>query len=78
MGITHHDISASPMLLISVTAKDMHGVIYKDQPIMLIFCYAPVLKFLTYYAQYYPHVKDLHLKFDCCSTVYHRSMSIST
>ena len=32
-------------------------------PIML--GYAPVLKFLTYYAQYYAHVKDLCLKFDC-------------
>ena len=40
----------------------------RDQPIMLIFyllCYAPVLKFLTYYAQYYAHVKYLCLKFDC-------------
>ena len=63
--------------IISATTKDMHGVIYRDQPIM-VFCYAPVLKFLTYYAQYYPHVKDLRLKFDCCITVYHRSMSIST
>ena len=39
----------------------------KDQPIMLIFyllCYALVLKFLTYYALYYAHVKDLCLKFD--------------
>ena len=32
--------------------------------------YAPVLKFLTYYAQYYVHVKDLCFKFDCFITVY--------
>ena len=35
---------------------------------MLIFyqlCYAAVLKILTYYAQYYAHVKKLCLKFDC-------------
>ena len=41
---------------------------------MLIFnllCYAAVLKFLTYYAQYYAHVKELHvLKFDCSIRVY--------
>ena len=45
----------------------------RDQPIMLIFyllCYAPVLKFLTYYAQYYAHVKDLCLKIDCFIRVY--------
>ena len=37
----------------------------RDQPIMLIFyllCYALVLKFLTYNAQYYAHVKDICLK----------------
>ena len=31
---------------------------------MLIFyllCYAAVLKFLTYYAQYYAHVKEINL-----------------
>ena len=28
-------------------------------------CYAAVLKILTYYAQYYAHVKKLCLKFDC-------------
>ena len=36
----------------------------RDRPIMLIFyllCYAAVLKFLTYYAQYYAHVKELCL-----------------
>ena len=37
---------------------------------MLILCYAAVLKFLTYYAQYYAHVKDLCLKFDCSIRVY--------
>ena len=40
---------------------------------MLIFyllCYAPVLKILTYYAQYYAHVKDLCLNFDCFIRVY--------
>ena len=42
---------------------------------MLIFylgllCYALVLKFLIYYAQYYAHVKDLCLKFDCLIKVY--------
>ena len=34
----------------------------RDQPIMPIFyllCYAAVLKFLTYYAQYYAHVISL-------------------
>ena len=30
--------------------------------IFYLLCYAPVLKFLTYYAQYY-NVKDLCLKF---------------
>ena len=41
--------------------------------IMLIFyllCYAAVLKFLTYYAQYYAHVKELCLKSDCSVRVY--------
>ena len=36
----------------------------RDWPIMLIFyllCYAAVLKILTYYAQYYAHVKDLYV-----------------
>ena len=40
---------------------------------MLIFyllCYAAVLKILTYYAQYYAHVKKLYLKFDCSIRVY--------
>ena len=40
---------------------------------MLIFyvlCYAAVLKFLTYYAQYYAHAKDLCLEFDCFIRVY--------
>ena len=35
-----------------------------DRPIMLIYyllCYAAVLKILTYYAQYYAHVKYLCL-----------------
>ena len=48
---------------------------YRDQPIILTFyllCYAPVLKFLTYYAQYYAHVKELYLKFDCFIIVYLR------
>ena len=37
---------------------------------MLVFyqlCYAPVLKFLTYYAQYYAHVKDLCLNLFTCT-----------
>ena len=45
----------------------------RDRPIMLIFyllCYAAVLKFLTYYAQYYAHVKELCLKSDCSIRVY--------
>ena len=49
----------------------LHGC--RDRPIMLIFyllCYAAVLKFLTYYAQYYAHVKELCLKFDCSIRVY--------
>ena len=40
---------------------------------MLIFyllCYAAVLNFLTYYAQYYAHVKELCLKSDCSIRVY--------
>ena len=40
---------------------------------MLIFyllCYAAVLKILTYYAQYYAHVKELCLKSDCSIRVY--------
>ena len=48
-------------------------IISRDQPIMLIFyllCYAAVLKILTYYAQYYAHVKDLCLKSDCSIRVY--------
>ena len=43
-------------------------IISRDRPIMLIFyllCYTAVLKILTYYAQYYTHVKDLCLKFYC-------------
>ena len=46
---------------------------YRDQPIMLIFyllCYAAVLKILTYYAQYYAHVKELCSKSDCSIRVY--------
>ena len=35
-----------------------------------LLCYAAVLKFLTYYAQYYAHVKDLCLKSDCSIRVY--------
>ena len=45
----------------------------RDRPIMLIFyllCYAAVLKFLTYYAQYYAYVKELRLKSDCSIRVY--------
>ena len=45
----------------------------KVWPIMLIFhlsCYAAVLKILTYYAQYYAHVKELFLKSDCSIRVY--------
>ena len=44
------------------------------RPIMLIFyqlCYAAMLKFLTYYAQYHAHVKELCLKSDCSIRVYH-------
>ena len=71
MGTTHHDISGSPISLISATAKDMHGVIYRDQPIMLIFCYAPVLKVLTYYAQYYLlYIIDISLDPGCIKNFY--------
>ena len=35
-----------------------------------LLCYAAVLKFLTYYAQYYAHVKELCLKSDCSIRVY--------
>ena len=35
-----------------------------------LLCYAAVLKILTYYAQYYAHVKELCLKFDCSIRVY--------
>ena len=38
--------------------------------ILYLLCYAAVLKFLTYYAQYYAYVKELCLKFDCSITVY--------
>ena len=38
--------------------------------IFYLLCYAAVLKILTYYAQYYVHVKDLHLKSDCSIRVY--------
>ena len=59
----------------------LHGIVYicfayhksRDWPIMLIFYllrYAPALKFLTYYAQYYARVKDLCLNFDCFIRVY--------
>ena len=38
-----------------------------------LLCYAPVLKFLTYYAQCYAHVKDLCINFGCfiriCTTL---------
>ena len=40
---------------------------------MLIFyllCYAAVLKFLTYYAQYYANIKELCLKSDCFIRIY--------
>ena len=40
---------------------------------MLIFyllCYAAVLKFLTYYAQYYTNIKELCLKSDCFIRIY--------
>ena len=40
---------------------------------MLIFyllCYAAVLNFFTYYAQYYAHVQELCLKSDCSIRVY--------
>ena len=36
----------------------------------LLLCYALVLKILTYYAQYYAHVKDLCLNFDCFIRIY--------
>ena len=42
----------------------------RDRPIMLLLCYAAVLKFLTYYAQYYAHVTELCLKSDCSIRVY--------
>ena len=47
----------------------------RDQPIMLIilpitYAMLLLLKFLTYYAQYYAHVKDLCLNFDCFIRVY--------
>ena len=32
---------------------------------LLCLFFTPVLKFLTYYAQYYAHVKDLCLKIGC-------------
>ena len=35
-----------------------------------LLCYAAVLKILTYYAQYYAHVKELCLKSDCSIRVY--------
>ena len=35
-----------------------------------LLCYAAVLKNLTYYAQYYAHVKELCLKSDCSIGVY--------
>ena len=38
--------------------------------IFYLLCYAAVLKLLTYYAQYYAHVKELCLKFDCFIRVY--------
>ena len=37
------------------------GLLYYAYFIFYLLCYAPVLKFLTYYAQYYAHVKDLCL-----------------
>ena len=38
--------------------------------IFYLLCYVPVLKFLTYYAQYYIHVKDLCFKFGFFIRVY--------
>ena len=38
--------------------------------LFLWFILCSMLKFLTYYAQYYAHVKDLCLKFDCFIRVY--------
>ena len=36
-----------------------------------LLCYAAVLKILTYYAQYYAHVKELCFKSDCSIRVYY-------
>ena len=63
------------MPLVTYAQNNNYGCIMfsRHQPIMLIFhllCYAAVLKFLTYYAQYYAHVKELCLKSDCSIRVY--------
>ena len=44
-----------------------------DAQIFDLLCYALMLKFLTYYAQYYAHVKDLCLNFDCLIHLYHKN-----
>ena len=47
---------------------------YVGTSLLCLFFYllsnAAVLKILTYYAQYYAHVKDLCLKYDCSIRVY--------
>ena len=37
-----------------------------------------MLKFLTYYAHYYAHAKDLYLKFDCFIRVYSQNLNVVT
>ena len=52
--------------------------IIRDRPIMLIFyllCYAAVLKILTYYAQYYAHVKTVLLEY---IHLYHKIFNMVT
>ena len=51
----------------------IHWEVTRDRPVVLIYyllCYAAVLKFLSFYAQYYAYVKELCLKFNCSIRVY--------
>ena len=56
-------------MYIHITLSGICGhccMLYRDRPIMLIFyllCYAAMLKFLTYYAQYYAHVETVLLEY---------------
>ena len=46
------------------------GPVHRDQPIMLIFLPIMLCCSAQIFTQYYPHVKELCLKFDCSIRVF--------